>query len=197
MKKILLLIRRENNNLANKRYITAIERFGGSVVLVRDDCPKEDCLEKLREVDGILLPGGDEVGPLDYFLIEYAVNHKLRLLGICQGMQSMALFGSADSLVEIGSARHKQDAKYTHTVILSRNSKIHDIYNEDMIMVNSHHIQTVLTSHNFSVVGLSDDDLIEAIENKENYFQIGVQWHPEMMLDYDKGSSELLRKFIE
>ncbi len=197
MKRFLILIRKENSQLANKRYIAAVEKFGGNVVLVKDDCSKDECLEKLEGIDGILLPGGDEVGPLDYFLIEYAINHELRLLGICQGMQSMALFGSQDSLVEIGSVTHKQDARYVHFVTLNSDSKLHDIYRQDKIMVNSHHIQTVLASHYFSVVGLSEDGLIEAVENKKAYFQIGVQWHPEMMLEYDEGSFSLLKKFIE
>lgn len=197
MRKILLLIREENSDLANNRYIKAIEKFGGEVVLVRDDCSKDKCLERLSCVDGILLPGGDEVGPLDYFLIEYAIHNKLRLLGICQGMQSMALFGSDDTLVEIGNMTHKQNDNYVHSVRLTDNSKLHDIYDNDVIRVNSHHIQTVLNSYYFSVAGLSDDGLIEAVENKDAFFQIGVQWHPEMMIDYDVGSQALLRSFIK
>lgn len=197
MRKILLLIRKENSDCANKRYIKAIEKFGGEVVLVNDNSSREDCLLVLSAIDGILLPGGDMVGPLDYFLIEYAIHHQLRLLGICQGMQSMALFGSDDTLVEIGSMKHKQDEGYVHSVQLTENSKLHDIYHCDTIMVDSHHIQTVLASHYFSIVGLSNDGLIEAVENSNALFQIGVQWHPEKMIDYDRGSQELLRQFIK
>lgn len=93
MSKFLLLLRSENTDEENKCYIRAIEQFGGEVVLVRDTDSYDDVLRMLQEVCGILLPGGYDVGRLDCFLISYAVSHQLRLLGICQGMQSMALWG--------------------------------------------------------------------------------------------------------
>lgn len=196
MKKFLLLIRKENSVFANDMYINAIEYYGGKAILVNDNSSVEDCLEKLIDVSGILLPGGDEVGPLDYFLIEYAIDNKLKLLGICQGMQSMALFGSNDKLISIGNLNHKQPEGYVHTVKFT-SSKIKKIYATDEIMVNSHHLQTVLQSYYFSVVGRSDDGLIEAIESSDEIFQVGVQWHPERMLDYDTSSKKLLCEFIK
>lgn len=196
MKKFLLLIRKENSDTANKMYISAIEDYGGKVVLINDNSSVEECLEKLADVSGILLPGGDDVGPLDYFLIKYAIDNKLKLLGICQGMQSMALFGSNDKLVSIGNLGHKQPEGYVHTVKFA-SSKLKNIYGTAEIMVNSHHLQTVLQSYYFSVVGRSDDGLIEAIESSDDIFQIGVQWHPERMLDYDASSKKLLWEFIK
>ncbi len=195
MKKILLLIRKENSEYANKKYIEAIEKFGGEIVIIYDYYSEEECLKHLQEVAGILLPGGDEVGTLDFFLIKYALDNKLKLLGICQGMQSMALYGSNDKLVEIGNLTHKKDEGYIHEVYLVP-SKLKSIYDSDCIMVNSHHLQTVLRSHCFFVVGKSSDGLIEAIESSGDIFQIGVQWHPERMLDYDVNSCNLFKKFI-
>ena len=196
MKKFLLLIRKENSVFSNDMYIKAIEYYGGKAVLVKDDSSVEECLEKLVDVSGILLPGGDDVGPLDYFLIKYAIDNKLKLLGICQGMQSMALFGSNDKLVSIGNLGHKQPEGYVHTVKLT-SSKLKNIYGTSEIMVNSHHLQTVLQSHYFSIVGRSCDGLIEAIESSDDIFQVGVQWHPERMLDYDTSSRKLLWEFIK
>ena len=195
MKKFLLLIRQENSDYANKKYIEAIEKFGGKVVLIYDYYGKEECLDYLKEVVGILLPGGDCVGPLDFFLIEYALDNNLKLLGICQGMQSMALYGSSDKLIDIGNMNHKQDEGYIHNVNLC-SGKLMDIYGEKIIKVNSHHLQTVKNSYFFSVVGKSNDGLIEAIESNNNIFQIGVQWHPERMLEYDVNSFKLLKEFI-
>ena len=64
-------------------------------------------------------------------------------------------------------------------------------------MVNSHHLQTVSKSVLFKVVGYSDDGLIEAVEGKDDVFQVGVQWHPERMLEYDEGSCKLLERFVK
>lgn len=48
----------------------------------------------------------------------------------------------------------------------------------------------------FRVVGVSPDLLIEAIENKNAVFQVGVQWHPERMFSYDEGAKKIIEAFI-
>lgn len=116
MSKILLLIRDENSDYANEKYVAAIEEFGGEVIYIYDYDSEDLILNKLIEVDGILLPGGDKVGKWDYFLVGYALNNNLKLLGICQGMQSMALYGSDEKLVEIGNLDHKKEEGYVHSV---------------------------------------------------------------------------------
>ena len=46
-------------------------------------------------------------------------------------------------------------------------------------------------------MGRSDDGLIEVVENKNHPFQIGVQWHPERMLEYDDDSNTIFQAFID
>lgn len=193
--KILLLRRLENTEEENGYYIDAIKRFGGEVLIIDEDINEDSLIANLKIVTGILLPGGNDVGKLDFFLIDYAIKYNLRLLGICQGMQSMALCGDRDKLVTIGNNLHKQEEGYVHKVFL-KNSKLKDIVKKDMILVNSHHYQTVLKSKCFDVVGKSEDGLIEAVENKNANFQIGVQWHPERMLNYDEVSCQIFRRFL-
>lgn len=196
MSKFLLLLRSENTEAENKYYIQAIEEFGGEVVFARDTDSYDDVLKVLQEVCGILLPGGYDVGRLDYFLIFYAVSHQLRLLGICQGMQSMALWRSGKHLVSIGNSSHHQKEGYVHFVLLD-DSRLQQILGVSQIKVNSYHYQTVLNSHYFKVVGKSSDGFIEVVEDSNQYFQIGVQWHPERMLEYDDASRKLFLAFIK
>lgn len=193
--KVGILIRKENSSLENKYYVDAIKKFGGDVVFIRDDFSIDLIKCLLKGVSGILLTGGDSVGPIDFYLIEYALNNRLRLLGICQGMQSMALYGSNDKLVEIGNLSHKESEGYAHCIYL-KDGKLKTIFGTDKIQVNSHHIQTVKNSYYFSITGYSDDNLIEAIENGDDIFQIGVQWHPERMIDYDSYSRKIFENFI-
>ena len=197
--KVLLLLRPENDEVRNHFYQNAIVRFGGEVVTVRDEDSKDVFLEKLKDVDGILLPGGDVVGPWDFFLIDYAVKHQLRLLGICQGMQSMVLWKTGRDLVGIGDVEHNLEHDgYHHFVAIKKDSRLYQILGEDYIRVNSFHNFTVLDGGNFDVVAQSDDGLIEAVENPDHYFQIGVQWHPERMLELDQDlySEKLFRVFL-
>lgn len=191
-----VLIRRENSDVANEYYVKGIEKFGGTVILINDNDSRKELEDKLSRVDGILLTGGDDVGPIDFYLISYALENKLKLLGICQGMQSMCLYGSSLGLIPIGNDSHKRNEGYVHGVTLS-DGALKEIFGNSRIMVNSHHLQTISNSHLFRVVGYSDDGLIEAIEGNNGVFQIGVQWHPERMLEYDEGSWKLLERFVK
>ena len=191
-----VLIRKENTSLANKYYVAAIERFGGEVILINDNDSREVLNEKLKKIDGILLTGGDDVGPIDFYLISYALENRLKLLGICQGMQSMCLYGSSLKLVSIGNDSHKKEEGYAHGVTLDE-GVLRELFGTSKIMVNSHHLQTVSKSVLFRVVGYSDDNLIEAVEGDNEVFQVGVQWHPERMMEYDLNSRKLLERFVK
>lgn len=198
--KVLFLIREENGTKRDSYYIDSLKRFGGEVITVKDSDSNEDILEKLKEVDAILLPGGDVVGPKDFFLIDYAISNKLRLLGICQGMQSMAVWKTGRDLVGIGDEEHNyEEDDFHHFVKLKEGSLLKKIYKADRIRVNSFHNYTVYDEGNFDVVGVSDDGLIEAIESSDGTFQIGVQWHPERLLVFENDiySEKLFRAFLE
>ena len=187
MAKFLLLLRSENTEKENRFYIEAIQRFGGEVVFISDTDSYDDVLHALDSVSGVLLPGGYNVGRLDYFLIDYVVSHQLKLLGICQGMQSMALWGSSLQLISIGNSSHHQEEGYVHSVILE-NSRLQDILGVHSFYVNSYHY--------LRVVGKSSDGVVEAIEDSNHSFQIGVQWHPERMLEYDDYSKKIFSSFV-
>lgn len=189
MKKVCVLKRKENTMAENQFYLNAISKFGGSPILM-----DEDNIDELKECFGIIITGGFEKGDLDDYLISYALENKLPLLGICQGMQSMAMYQSDLKLEEIPN--HHQKEGYVHTVYLE-NSHLKDMIGKDKIMVNSYHYQTVRDSSFFDIVGRSEDGLIEAIENKNHSFQIGVQWHPERMIGYDMDSAKIFQLFMK
>lgn len=192
---ILLLIREENSYKNIKNYINAIEMFGGTVYIVYDYENKDNVFKLLEIIDGILLPGGNKVGKLDFFLINYALINDLKLLGICQGMQSMAIYNSNEKIISIENDKHKQNEGYVHKVKLY-DSKLKNLINKEKLYVNSHHMETVTGSNYFKIVGFSDDGLIEAIESDNNIFQLGIQWHPEKMIEYDLDSRVILNGFV-
>lgn len=189
MKKVCILKRSENTEKENNYYINAIKKYGGNPILIDDSN-----INRLDECCGILITGGYTKGSLDDYLIEYALKNNLPLLGICQGMQSMAMYQSNLRLEEIFN--HHQKESYVHEVFLT-DSNFKKIVGKDKIKVNSYHYQTVRGSNFFSIVGISNDGLIEVVENKNHPFQIGVQWHPERMLNYDETSNIIFQKFID
>ena len=80
--------------------------------------------------------------------------------------------------------RRINDAK--HDIILDKDSRLYNIFKKNCISkvsVHNYKVQdTVLNNSKlFKIVGRSLDNVIEAIESKDNnYFFIGVQFHPEL-----------------
>ncbi len=184
-----ILKREENIKEENKYYEDAVKKFGAVPCFLT-----EINLEKIEKCSGIIITGGNQKGALDDILIKYALENNLPLLGICQGMQSMALYNSLDHLEKISN--HHQKEGYVHKVYLEK-SHLRDIVKKSCIEVNSHHYEMVKKSYLFSIVGKSSDGVIEAIENRCHTFQIGVQWHPERMISYDEVSNKLFSYFID
>lgn len=184
MKLVAVLNRMENTKEIDKYYLNAVSNNGAIPILIN-----ESNLELIKFCGGVLLTGGDEKGTLDDCLIKYALDNNLPLLGICQGMQSMALYSTNNKLVN--ASNHY---KCEH-IINIEDSKLKNIIGKSKILVNSFHHQQVLTSKKFKIVARSDDGVVEAIENSCGVFQVGVEWHPERM--NDESSKKIFREFIK
>ena len=98
------------------------------------------------------------------------------------------------SMIDIKT--HKSKLNYVHEVRLKEYSKLSSIYKCNILKVNSRH-KSIIKSTNLNIVGLSQDGVIEAIEDPNKKFFIGVQWHPENMVDYDEKQNNLFKYFIE
>ena len=185
MKIVAVLDRYENaKEIEDKYYLQAIKKFGGVPVLI-NKCN----LEMLDLCGGIVLTGGDNKGKLDDYLISYALKNNLPLLGICQGMQSMAMYETDNKLIDVDN-----HYKCEHHVYLE-DSNLKKIIGKDKIVINSFHHQQIKFSKIFKIVGKSSDGVVEAVESNLHPFQIGVQWHPERMLESCE-SQKLFKEFI-
>lgn len=129
--------------------------------------------------DAIVLSGGNtpaEYGGTapqrdhtDEALIQYALETATPLLGVCRGMQSVALhFGSALKKVEGHvAARHKVVGEIQRTV-------------------NSYHGYSVdQISRELQVLARAEDGNIEAVQHTQ-YPVYGIMWHPERVTGFDK-----------
>ncbi|HEX8362198.1 MAG TPA: gamma-glutamyl-gamma-aminobutyrate hydrolase family protein, partial [Longimicrobium sp.] len=67
------------------------------------------------------------------------------------------------------------------------------------VMVNSMHHQGIRRlGTGLRATAIAPDGLIEALESEdESHFIVGVQWHPEMLIDTDPGTRRLFEDFIE
>lgn len=149
--------------------------------------------ELIDSCDGIILQGGDALYPIDLEIAKYLYKKDLPTLGICLGMQTMgvAINGELSSNVLI---KHKSNKKYVHDVFISEDSKLYSILNSQKLKVNSRHKDYLLTT-NLDISGYSEDGIIEAIEDKNKKYFIGVEWHPESTKD--EYSDKIFKSFLD
>ena len=91
---------------------------------------------------------------------------------------------------------HKKTLNYVHEVKIKRNSTLYNIFKSNKIKVNSRH-KSVIINTKINVSGISQDGYIEAIEDSNKKFFIGVQWHPESMIEYDDKQNNLFKYFVK
>ena len=142
--------------------------------------------------DGILMPGGDMIYFYDKYICKVANEKHLPLLGICMGMQVMCNYNNDNKNIKIEG--HKlPNEKYVHDVEILTDSKLYEILKKANIKVNSLHGYKVPNSGDYTVCAKSGD-VIEAIEKKDELFNIGIQWHPER--NADENDRNIFSSFI-
>lgn len=198
----------------NERYRRKIIEYGGNPIVIMPpqnidytntkydnqeeltEEEKEMVIRQLKLCDGIIMTGGFKINKFDLFVSEYATDNDIPLFGICLGMQIMANYKKKLWLIKNDShIEHRVEEGLVHDVTLDKTSKLYEIVGKEKFMVTSRHYYHIEPNDSYEIVAVSDDNYIEAIEMKDKKFNIGVQWHPELM--DDDTSKKLFEKFID
>ena len=190
MKIIIGIVSRKENDkyYVKEEIINMILKYNSIPIIINSNDK-----EVIKFCDGIVFPGGDEIEEDDINLIKYLYDKDIPCFGICLGMQEMG-YAFNGNFNKISNYSHLKKDKYVHEVKINKKSKLYEILDKEIIKVNSRH-KDYLIDTNLFITGVSD--VIESIEDTNKRFFIGVQWHPESMLDYDLNSNLLVEAFIE
>lgn len=188
-----------------RSYVEHLHAAGADVVVLP---PGGVSPRVLRRLDGIVLAGGPDVDPARYGAephpatrpatpereatefdaAAYAVEHKQPILGICRGMQVMAV-AAGGSLVQhlpdkLGDLRHGPAPGVfgRHEVRIVPESRLYRVLGEHAEVPTSHH-QAVADHPGFEATAFAEDGTVEALEKPDHPFCIAVQWHPEADTD--------------
>jgi putative glutamine amidotransferase len=198
-------------------YARAVERAGGVAVYLP---MQADPAGLVARIDALLVPGGDDLLPprpyppqvrfepvpeaqlgFDRALVEAALARGLPLLGICYGMQLLALALGGTLHYDIatdvpGAGAHQLGhGDGRHGVVLEPGSRLAAAFGAPKARVGSRHHQAVSDpGAELRVTARGDDGVVEGVERAGPGFCVGVQWHPESQ--DDPASDALFRAFI-
>jgi putative glutamine amidotransferase len=125
-------------------------------------------------------------------LLRGALARNLPVLGICGGQQLLAVVLGGSLIQHIpdtvpDALAHEQPNPRDqpgHTVDVIPGTLLHRITGAAEMQVNSSHHQAVLSPGLRAVVdAVAEDGVIEGIEDPGFRFCLGVQWHPEFLID--------------
>lgn len=208
----------------NEDFSLAIYKAGGIPLLLPIVQSAEDILSQLLLCDGLLLPGGDDINPLlygeepsphlgevyakvDYYelmLTNFALSSNKPILGICRGCQllNIALGGNVYQDISEYPApylKHSQSARRfeaTHSITISSPSLLSSLFGTNLNVNSFHHQVIHHLGKGLVATAYAKDGIIEAIELSSKPFIVGVQWHPEIMLNSSDEMLPLFKKFI-
>lgn len=184
-----------NNPFDDKYYVqnSYIEKIvnSGGIPIILPPINLNLNYETIKLCDSFLIIGGKKVNKYHFEVIDYALKNNIKLLGICLGMQVIAMYSNNDfneeTLYKIDNhyfdnITHKNKELLVHDIKIKKDSLLANLLGTKLKINSIHNYAIKKVSYPFKIVG-KHKDVIEAIEYKNI---IGVQFHPELMNNTDK-----------
>ncbi len=204
----------------------AVETLGGEPYMIDYTRLKlYELIGLVSALDGVVFAGGRDIHPSNYGetdpnnlcslhverdeielnMFPLLLTRKLPILGICRGCQviNVALGGTLEMDIPTAyGVSHRQEkgaTGYLHDIDIVRGTLLHRLLNADRIGVNSLHHQCVKKLADGLIAdAYAPEGFPEGFESADDsQFILGLEWHPELTLDYDEYSFKLFAAFMD
>lgn len=199
----------------NEDYVDAV-RDAGLIPLILPPREPRELESLIAVVRGVVLTGGEDVDPTEYgaaaspksepphherdkfelTLVRLAHQRRLPTLAICRGIQvvNVALGGTlvqdigTECPTTIDHERSDDREMRVHEVTIDQDSQLAAAVGGTHIAVNSSHHQALArVADGLRVTARAPDGIIEGAEwERDDWWMLGVQWHPEELTRDDK-----------
>ncbi len=189
-------------------YATAVSAVGGVPLLIPVIADAVSAAAAVSALHGLILSGGEDLNPETYgcpphpqvtewddardrsefLLLDAADAAALPVLGICRGMQVMAVHRGGTLIPHlpevVGHARHSRTAEgYADNEIATLPGSRFGSGLPSRIVGASWHHQAVAEHPGYAPVARDEDGVLQAMEAAGERFEAAVQWHPEQRAD--------------
>lgn len=161
----------ERRDALSQEWIVLAEACDFLPLLLPNHLPIVRELLEIRKPDGIILTGGNDLAVYggdaperdeqENFLIQYSVEQRVPLLGVCRGMQMI--------LNRFGTELHKVEGHIRTEHLLSNGDKVNSF----------HSWGAVECQKPLNPAAWSDDGVLEVVTHQDCPWICGIMWHPE------------------
>ena len=213
--------------LGGPNYARALDLNGGSPFFVPLQLGADSLRALYERMDGLLLAGGEDVHPNEYgeevapycgeidpmrdqaelTLTCWALRERKPVLAICRGIQLLNVAAGGSLLQDIETQHpdpiaHRWDQAANtdrwHPVVIAEGSRLAHALGDTQLEVNSSHHQALkVLGRELHVTARTSDEIIEAVEGANGGFVLGVQFHPERMLEREPRAHGIFRDFVD
>ncbi len=208
-------------------YVRAVALSSGAPLVISPHLEEPSLRAIFERLDGLILSGGGDIQPASFgeedsgllknvdeqrdraelALACWALAEGLPLLAICRGIQVLNVMAGGtliqDILTQVPNALSHSSISspksvVAHVVEVTAGSRLAALVGAGELGVNSaHHQAAQAVGAGLIVTARAPDGIIEALENPDHPFCVGVQWHPEAMVESYPVMRQLFEGLIE
>jgi putative glutamine amidotransferase len=177
--------------------------------------PQTDAINKIRDLDALVLSGGVDIHPelyggslvypqspvkgwsmdrdlMEKSLFESAIGNDIPVLGICRGLQLINVALGGTLIQDLGdelNAVHEGNPDKSHDINIEPGTILSGIVDSGKSKTNSAHHQAIgKLGEGLLINAKSGEGIVEGIEwsaRSGRPFLLAIQWHPERMFRFN------------